>query len=370
MAFEEVNTAGFKTYLTRYGVSKLLNPNAKFDIKYFSLSDEGINYTQTVDSSVLITSVNGEDVKTLYNGSDDIVIGTTETTTTDDIAKREIVFIDDCNGNEYKNLDVTINLGNYLQSLRNTLTNIDSVSRNYEPFIKLYDFVNVYEYTENAFGEYKLWDTKNYNLNYIFKTQEDYNNYKIFTNTFVNKNGGKASVVYDGNRFKSPFQLDFSSFKSNSTNIITQNGKSTLQFYPVESIFYKTNIGNYKPEEMTERVYDSASSIVPTVNFSGVEHSLRLETDRVYLNNVNLPIFRFDNLLETGISASKNLFEFYGKESSLGTNVKVISINMGVTTSNSDTLSVKPKQANLRLNITLDLNESNWDSSGSFYNIN
>ncbi len=88
------------------------------------------------------------------------------------------------------------------------------------------------------------------------------------------------------------------------------------------------------------------------------------------MNNVNLPIFRFDNLLETGISASKNLFEFYGKESSLGTNVKVISINMGVTTSNSDTLSVKPKQANLRLNITLDLNESNWDSSGSFYNIN
>ena len=61
MAFEEVNTAGFKTYLTRYGVSKLLNPNAKFDVKYFSLSDEGINYTQTVDSSVLVTSVNGDD---------------------------------------------------------------------------------------------------------------------------------------------------------------------------------------------------------------------------------------------------------------------------------------------------------------------
>lgn len=371
MAFEEVNTAGFKTYLTRYGISRLLNPNTKFDIKYFSLSDEGINYTQTVDSSVLVTSVNGEDIKTLYNGSDDIIIGTTDTTTTtDDIAKREVVFIDDCNGNEYKNLDVTINLGNYLESLRNTLTNIDSVSRNYEPFIKLYDFVNVYEYTENAFGEYKLWDTKNYNLNYVFKTEEDYNNYKIFTNTFVSKNGGKASVNYDGKRFKSPFQMSFSSFKSESTNIITQNGKSTLQLYPVDSMYYSTNIGNYRPEEMTESVYKSANNIIPTVNFSGVDHSIRLETDRVYRDNVNLPIFRFNNLLETGISSAKNMFEFYGKDSTLGTNVKVITINMGVNTSNANSLSVKPREANLRLNITLDLNESNWDSSGSFYNIN
>jgi len=70
MAFEEVNTAGFKTYLTKYGMAKLLNPNAKFDIKYFSLSDRGINYTETVDSSVLVTSVNGDDIKTLYNDKD------------------------------------------------------------------------------------------------------------------------------------------------------------------------------------------------------------------------------------------------------------------------------------------------------------
>ena len=63
MAFEEVNTTGFKTYLTKYGVSKLLKPNSSFDIKYFSLNDNGVNYAETVDSSVLVTAVNGETLK-------------------------------------------------------------------------------------------------------------------------------------------------------------------------------------------------------------------------------------------------------------------------------------------------------------------
>lgn len=377
MAFEEVNTAGFKTYLTRYGISRLINPKAKFDIKYFSLNDDGINYEETVDSDVLVTSVNGDDIKTLYNGGDDIkvvdnkgVIPGSTVTPTDGVDKREIVFVDDCNGTEYKNLDVTIYLGNYLESLRNTLTNIDTVSRNYEPFIRLYDFINVYEYTENAFGEYKLWDTKNYNLNYVFQTDQDYKNYQIFTNTFVNKNGGKSTVIYDSNRFKSPFQLSFSSYKSESTNKITQNGKAVLQLYPVDAMVYATNIGNFKPEELTESIYNNARNITPTVQFNGVNHPLMINTNKSYKNNVNLPIFRFKNLLETGISSAKNMFEFYGNESSLGTNVKVMTINMGVMVSDSSSLAVKPKMARLKLNITLDLNESNWNSSGSFYKIN
>jgi len=370
MAFEEVNTAGFKTYLTRYGVSRLLNPNAKFDIQYFSLSDEGINYTQTVDSSVLVTSVNGDDIKTLYNDTDNLSIVGEEPPVTDNISKREIVFVDDCNGLEYKNLDITVYLGNYLESLRDTLTNIDTVSRNYEPFIKFYDFVNVYEYTENAFGEYKLWDTKNYNLNYVFDTDQDYVNYRTITNTFVNKSSGKSNVSYDNNRFKSPFQLTFSSFKSESTNKITQNGKSILQLYPVESILYKTNIGDYKPEKLTDDVYNGARNIMPTVVFNSVNHNLKLENDRVYKQNVNLPIFRFNNLIETAVSSAKNMFEFYGKDTTLGTNIKVIPINMSVMVGSSNSLGVKPREAKIRLNITLDLNESNWNSSGSLYEIN
>jgi hypothetical protein len=368
MAFEEVNTTGFKTYLTKYGVSKLLQPNTNFDIKYFSLNDNGVNYGESVDSSVLVTAVNGEDIKTLYNGSDDITIIGTEQPTQDQIARRDIVFVDDCNDNEYKNLDVTFNLGNYLQDLRETNSSLDTVLRGYEPFIRLYDFVNVYEYTENAFGEYKLWDTKNYNLNYTFSTDQDYKNYTIFNNTLVNKNGGASSVVYDNNRFKSPFQLTTSSFKSNSTGRVTQNGQFVLQLYPVGSFVYRTDTTEYRPEELTDAILGSERNVIPTVKFNGINHNLKLETNTVYRDNVNLPIFRFTNLLESGITAAKNMFEFYGNDSATDSNTKVITINMDVSPSDSKITNVKT--AKLRLNITLDLNESNWNSSNPFYTIN
>ena len=368
MAFEETNTAGFKTYLTKYGVTKLLQPNTNFDIKYFCLSDDGVNYGETVDTSVLVTSVNGEDIKTMYNGSDDISIIGTKENTQDEIAKREIVFIDDCNDSEYKNVDITFNLGNYLKSLRETNSNTDGVSRGYESFIRLYDFVNVYEYTENAFGEYKLWDTKNYNLVYTFPTDQDYKNYTLFNNTFVRKNGGASSVIYDSNRFKSPFQLTTSSFKSNSTGRITQNGQLVLQMYPVESVVYRTDTTEYRPEELNDTILNSEKNIIPAVKFNGINHNLKLETDKVYRDNVNLPIFRFTNLLESGITAAKNMFEFYGVDSSMDANTKVITINMDVSLSDSKITNVKP--AKLKLNITLDLDESNWNSSNPYYIIN
>ena len=111
---------------------------------------------------------------------------------------------------------------------------------------------------KTLFGEFKLWDTMNYNLNYVFQTSQDYKNYEIFTNTFVNKSGGQSKVNYDNNRFKSPFQLSLSSHKSESTNKITQNGKSTIQLYPVGSMVYSTNIGNFRPEELTETTYNNA----------------------------------------------------------------------------------------------------------------
>ena len=370
MAFEEVNTTGFKTYLTRYGVSRLLNPNSKFDIKYFSLNDDGINYGETVNSSVLVTSVNGDDIKTNYNDTNNISIIGTPDRATEEVAKREIIFVDDCGGNEYKNLDVTIYLGNYLQSLRDTMSNIDNVSRSYKPFIKLYDFINVYEYTENAFNEYKLWDTKNYNLSYEFETDQDYKNYSIFTNTYVSKEGGKSTVIYDNNRFKSPFQLTASSYKSKSTNKITQNGGFVLQLYPVDSFVYTLDSGQLRLEELTDLQFNTTNNILPTVKFNGLDHTLMLDNNKIYKDNVNLPIFRFKGLLESGITAAKNMFDFYGKQSNVSPTIKVININMDVTTSDSSKFINKPKMAKLKLKITLDSNESNWSSSNPFYNIN
>ena len=57
-----------------------------------------------------------------------------------------------------------------------------------------------------------------------------------------------------------------------------------------------------------------------------------------------------------------NFFEFYGKESSEDSNVRVITINMKVN-SGSDTDTVKAKDAVLKLNLTLDLDETNWVSN-------
>jgi len=133
---------------------------------------------------------------------------------------------------------------------------------------------------------------------------------------------------------------------------------------------YNTNIGVYKPEELNDSIYNGATKIIPSINFNGVIHDLKLETNRVYKDSVNLPIFRFNKLLETGINSAKNMFEFYGKTSTLGTNVKVLPISMKVMIADSNSLTVKPKMAKIKLNITLDLDESNWNSSGSFYNIN
>jgi hypothetical protein len=76
MAFEGVNSGEFKTYLTKYGMKKLLNNN--LSIKYFSLRDEGINYGETVDSTVLVKSVTGDDLKTYYNSSQSLRFVTKE----------------------------------------------------------------------------------------------------------------------------------------------------------------------------------------------------------------------------------------------------------------------------------------------------
>ena len=40
------------------------------------------------------------------------------------------------------------------------------------------------------------------------------------------------------------------------------------------------------------------------INFNNVDHNIKLDSDVVYRDNVNLPIFRFDNLMETGISSA------------------------------------------------------------------
>jgi hypothetical protein len=283
-----------------------------------------------------------------------------DTDSNTDIAKREIVFVDDCDGNEYKNINATIYLGNYLNSLRETNSDLSNVTNTYEPFIKLYDYVKVYEYTENAFGEYSLWDTKSENITYTFESDVDYNNYNIFDNTHMVKNR-TTSIKYDDNRFKTPFKFTVGSVR-NESGVVTQNGEAVVKLYPVTSFGYLADGLFMNPEDLTQSVYDSSKSITPVVKFNKINHSIKTDTTFVYKSPVNIEIFRFQNLLESGITAAKNFFEFYGKESSSDPNVRIITINMKVNVgSSSDT--VKAKDANLKLNLTLDLTESNWIAS-------
>lgn len=361
MAFEEINTGGVDvvTYLTKKGIKDLLNN--KFDVSFFSIDDSCINYEETVTDSVKIKAITGDNLKTFVNGPTELAyIGGAPTTIDDgdsvEVSKREIIFVDDCNGTERKNIDVEINLGNYFESLRNTLTNINSVSNTYEPFVKIFEYVKMNEYVENAFGEYKLWDTKDYNFKY-YLNPEDYKKYETITKTFVSKNR-TTKVMYDTNRFKSPLMMTFQS-KRNPNGLVYQNGPLTIETYPIEEHVYMVDGIVLTPVQLNQGVYDSAKNIMPLVKFNGGQYRLNVDSDTVFKSNVNKAIFRFNGLLEAAIVSMKNLAEFYFSDSVSGE--KFTTINMRV---NSDSVKgIKAKDANIRITFKINLDESTWTTS-------
>lgn len=368
MAFSNTITTDFKTYLTRVGTRNLLNN--KFLPKYFSLKDYSINYSVSgVTDSVLIKAVTGEDIKSFYNGGEDLKMITDETTNTStQIAKREFSFINECDSTEYSNIVATINLGNYLQAARETLLDIDNVPTTYKSYLRLYDIVKIYEYTENAFGKYSLWDTKNYNIDYSFVTDNDYKNYLLFDNTHIIKEGNTSKIEYNTNRFPSPFKASFSTYRAEN-GIVTLNGPLTISLYPLSGLFYKVDGTYLNPEELTELIYNNSKNIIPSVKFNNIYHDLKNDASvRTYKSSVNNILFRFDGLLNSSIVAAKNLFNFYGKPSSLDSNIKVIPINMKLDINTTD--GSKPKSAMLKLNLTLDTTESTWTSTGNTITIN
>jgi hypothetical protein len=360
MAFEEINTSGVDvvTYLTKKGVKDLLTN--KFDVSFFSIDDSCINYEETVTDSVKIKSVTGDDLKTFVNGPTELsFVGETTTSnngTDVEISKREIIFVDDCNGTERKNIDVEVNLGNYFESLRNTLNNINSVSNTYEPFVKIFEYVKMNEYVENAFGDYKLWDTKDLNFKYYLNS-EDYKKYETITKTFVVKSR-PTKVMYDKNRFKSPLMMTLQS-KRNPNGLVYQNGALTIETYPIEEHVYMADGTVITPLQLNQAVYNSAKNITPLVKFNGGQYKLNVNTDTVFKSNVNKAVFRFDGLLEAAIVSMKNLAEFYFSDSVSGD--KFMTINMRV---NSDSVKgVKAKDANIRITFKINLDESTWTTS-------
>lgn len=364
MAFEEISGSKFKTYLTKVGVRQLLQPNNKFEIKYFSLNDEGINYRITGATLTQVTSPSGNEFKSLYNGPSDVREITAESVVYDDIAKRQLVAIDQCNNLEYKNITATIYLGNYLQKLRNALNDLDNVSNDFNPYITLFDYIQMDEYKENAKGEQSLWMEKDVNLKYTFNTPEDRVNWERFMYAYVSKVDNNTTISYNENRFTSPFYIGPGSLKKEG--IVTQNGPFTIMAAPGELGY---SVGNTfrRPEELTQDLYNSNQNIKPQIRFNGVLHNIN--TTNTYKPQVNLPIFRFDNLLNSSIVATTNLFDRYGKTSNTDPNVKVVSIKWNVNTSLVDNMT-KPKDFILTLNLTLDSVQANWNGNGTIVNIN
>ena len=364
MAFEEVSVSKFKTYLTKLGVRQLLQPNNKLDIKYFSLNDEGVNYRITGATSALITSPSGDDFKSLYNGPNNIR-EISDVIVVDDITKRELVAIDKCNNLEYKNITATVYLGNYLQKLTDTLGDLSNVSNDFDTSLTLFDYIQMDEYTENARGEYSLVGEKDVNLRYTFNSSTDRTNWERLMQAFVSKSNNTTTITYNENRFPSPFYIGPGSIKKEG--IITQNGPFTLTMAPGELGY---NIGGVfrRPEELTQDLYNSNQNIKPQVRFNGILHDINTNTTS-YKPQVNLPIFRFDKLLNSGVVATNNLFNRYGKVSDLDPNVRVISIKWNINTPLADN-ATKPKDFTLTLNLTLDTNQSNWNGSGTIVDIN
>jgi len=70
MAFVEINSK-VKLVLTKYGKEKLIE--GKLNFKYFSFSDDGVNYELNVEPNEVIDT-QGDVNTTLYNGNKSPII--------------------------------------------------------------------------------------------------------------------------------------------------------------------------------------------------------------------------------------------------------------------------------------------------------
>jgi len=373
MAFskEVISTGNVKLFLTSLGMRELLDPKRKLDFKYFSLDDKGYNYDlSSTTVNPLITAVTGDDLKTRYNDSTSNVTFEESPVRTDQIAKRVIKLIDDCNNTEYGNVDITVYVGNYLEKLKDAYNNLSTVPSSFKSYIRFYDTVKLYEYIKNAFSEYKLWNTQDVDFVYSFVSEDDLKNYKLLTNTYVKKSQASSSVVYDSNRFVSPFMFGPDSFKD-GTNRVYTNGPLNFELYPVSTWGYVTDTNEfYQPQQLTQEVYNRYKTVKPVIKFNNTNFEFNTDTSIVYKSQVNREIFRTKGLLDYSVNTAINFFNFYGKASTLGVNVKVLPIKLRVNLMNKiDSTMVLPKDLEININFTLDTNQSNW-TVGTVYEIN
>lgn len=369
MAFEDSNGGVkiFNTYLTKYGERQILNNT--FDISYFSLSDIDINYAEITNllEDGYVPSVTGHPTRTFYTGiRGESLVEPSEDTL--NVTKREIVFISDCDetgsGDEWKNMKVTINVGNYLKLLSE---NTDSdLNYTLDTYVDIFDKVEIFETSEDAFGNEEISKIyRNVNIYYDFASRKDYTTFSRLNRAIVTKNdGGVSEIMYSDNtnRFNSPFQLMFSTKKLDNNQLVFGAGKLRFMSYGIDTYGYLVD-GVYRtPEEVEGLDTDIYDTIIPVARFNGTNYRM-INPTKSYVSayeGSNDLVKRWDGIVDGWIVAAKNLFEFYGTEYT--TNMRKIDISfIAGTDAFSDGVSVK--KSNITIEFVMDMNENNWVSS-------
>lgn len=366
MAFEFSNpNPKFTTYITQYGVENILKNN--FNVGYFSLSDGGINYKEITDGNLLpngfVPTITGDLRKTDYNGLFSPIIYENQSET--NIIDRNLVFIRDCDenglGTEHINLDVTINIGNYLMHLRDGLT---TNNFNFKTFINIFDKVQVRENSEYATGtKYisNVWMNKP--IHYDFLTEKDYQAYWRFVRSFINKNILNQPLLVETNsvnKFRTPFQLSFNTGLLPGGQLIP--GAGPLTFFPYwDEIGYWVNGKNFLTiQDLEGSNLEEYRTIIPAVKFNNIPHPLVGNWDKNFKYQQQMSLLRWEGIIDTWQSATLNLFNFYGKEYTSG--MKVITLNLKANTNGFDD-NIKTNPSYIRLNFILDMNPNNWNNN-------
>lgn len=369
MAFEDSNGAvrTFNTYLTKYGEMQILNNT--FNIAYFSLSDIDINYAEITNllEDGYVPSVTGHPTKTFYTGiRQEALVEPSEDTI--NVTKREIVFVSDCDesgsGDEWKNLKVTINVGNYLKLLTE---NTDSdLNYTLDPYVDIFDKVEIFETSEDAFGNEEISNVyRNVNIYYDFASRKDYTNFSRLNRAIITKNdSGTNQIMYSDNtnRFNSPFQLMFATNKLENNQLVFGAGKLRFLAYGIDTYGYLVDGVFRSLDEIEGTNTDGFDSIIPVVRFNGINYPM-VNPTRSYVSTyegANDLVKRWEGLVDGWVTAAKNFFEYYGTE--YETNMRKIDINF-IAGTDAFTDNVPAKKANITIEFIMDMDENNWVSS-------
>jgi hypothetical protein len=384
MAFEEAGIPlKLRAYLTAKGKELILSGNQNSKIKFFGLSDIDTNYDElNIDlQNGLVPSVTGSKCLVYQNLDIKERIPVTENINVDTYS-----YVFKKGNDEYKNLNVKINVGNYLDFLS------DAAAKNFDVNLNIYqaiyDFIFIKKETTNIFGETNVSGLIN-NSNYYFdfNSVSDRENYKKINNYHLNNVNNIGTLTQQQIPFKSPFIL--TPTHRNINNVVYHGAGSLFFFYyPFDRYGYTLNRNltllydinaienNYSDLIFTQTPVDftpegSGGAISDPGLFSQNNYiELAVNIDGVIYSSVNNQLENPDNngsndilkrygqnAWEAGKQKMINFFEYISPPSDP---ISTLSVNMKVKSSDiNETID----NGNITLNFNFDKNPLNWNKN-------